>query len=174
MPWSGESPVVRDELDTLAKHFEFSLDTPFRNFPASESADLLHGSGEEEELRFYTGIGAAEGSSIRRPFEGVLNQLDRRYKETTRCTSAWNRSRYINLRDCPTCEGARLKKESLAVRVAVKIIGRGLPDADPRVRSTFLMAIPLTPREAQVTERVMENPPAAPLPPRRRHGLPEP
>ena len=86
----------------------------------------------------------------------MLNQLDRRYKETTSLHVRMDLSRYINLRECPTCLGARLKKESLSVTVGGKNIYE-VCRMPIRECLDFLMAIPLTPQEVQVTERVMKE-----------------
>ena len=155
MPWSGRHSLhYFQTIDALADHYEFDINTPFQKLPAPIQHVLLHGSGDEK-IRFYADRGGRR-FFYTRPFEGVLNQLDRRYKETTSLHVRLDLSRYINLRDCPTCEGARLKKESLAVRIAGKNIYE-VCRMPIRACLDFLMAIPLSPQEAQVTERVMKE-----------------
>ncbi|MBA4423013.1 MAG: excinuclease ABC subunit A, partial [Syntrophus sp. (in: bacteria)] len=107
------------------------------------------------KIRFYTDRGGRRFFHTR-PFEGVLNQLDRRYKETTSLHVRMDLSRYINLRECPTCLGARLKKESLFVTVGGKSIFE-VCKLPIRECLAFLTAIPFTPQEVQVTERVMKE-----------------
>jgi excinuclease ABC subunit A len=104
----------------------------------------------------FTPTGAAGVFFHTRPFEGVLNQLDRRYKETTSLHVRMDLSRYINLRECPTCLGARLKKESLFITVGGKSIF-DVCKLPIRECLAFLTAIPFTPQEVQVTERVMKE-----------------
>jgi len=155
MPWSGRHSLhYFQTIDALADHYEFDINTPFQKLPAPIQHVLLHGSGDEQ-IRFYADRGGRR-FFYTRPFEGVLNQLDRRYKETTSLHVRLDLSRYINLRDCPTCEGARLKKESLAVRIAGKNIYE-VCRMPIRACLDFLMAIPLSAQEAQVTERVMKE-----------------
>ena len=155
VPWSGRHSLhYFQTIDTLAGHYGFDINTPFQELPAKIRDVLLRGSGEEK-IRFYADRGGRR-YFYTRPFEGVLNQLDRRYKETTSLHVRMDLSRYINLRECPTCLGARLKKESLFVTVGGKSICEvcRLPI---RECLEFLTAIPLSPQELHVTERVMKE-----------------
>jgi excinuclease ABC subunit A len=155
VPWSGRHSLhYFQTIDTLAGHYGFDINTPFQELPEKIRDVLLRGSGEEK-IRFYADRGGRR-YFYTRPFEGVLNQLDRRYKETTSLHVRMDLSRYINLRECPTCLGARLKKESLSVTVGGKSICEvcRLPI---RECLDFLTAIPLSPQELQVTERVMKE-----------------
>ncbi|HEX7519278.1 MAG TPA: excinuclease ABC subunit UvrA, partial [Candidatus Deferrimicrobium sp.] len=155
VPWSGRHSLhFFLTIDTLAGHYGFDINTPFQEIPAKIRDVLLRGSGEEK-IRFYADRGGRR-YFYTRPFEGVLNQLDRRYKETTSLHVRMDLSRYINLRECPTCLGARLKKESLSVTVGGKSICEvcRLPI---RECLDFLTVIPLTPQELHVTERVMKE-----------------
>ncbi|MCX5838784.1 MAG: excinuclease ABC subunit UvrA, partial [Deltaproteobacteria bacterium] len=155
VPWSGRHSLrYFQTIDTLAGHYGFDINTPFQELPAKIRDVLLRGSGEEK-IRFYADRGGRR-YFYTRPFEGVLNQLDRRYKETTSLHVRMDLSRYINLRECPTCLGARLKKESLSVTIGGKSICEvcRLPI---RECLDFLTAIPLSPQEIHVTERVMKE-----------------
>jgi excinuclease ABC subunit A len=155
VPWSGRHSLhYFQTIDTLAGHYGFDINTPFQELPAKIRDVLLRGSGEEK-IRFYADRGGRR-YFYTRPFEGVLNQLDRRYKETTSLHVRMDLSRYINLRECPTCLGARLKKESLFVTVG----GKNIFDVcrlPIRECLDFLTAIPLSPQELHVTERVMKE-----------------
>jgi len=155
VPWSGRHSLhYFQTIDTLAGHYGFDINTPFQELPAKIRDVLLRGSGEEK-IRFYADRGGRR-YFYTRPFEGVLNQLDRRYKETTSLHVRMDLSRYINLRECTTCLGARLKKESLFVTVG----GKNIFDVcrlPIRECLDFLTAIPLSPQELHVTERVMKE-----------------
>jgi excinuclease ABC subunit A len=154
-PWSGRHSLHYFQMiDALADHCKFDINTPFQKLPEEIRNVLLHGSGNEK-IRFYVDRGGRRFFHTR-PFEGVLNQLDRRYKETTSLHVRMDLSRYINLRECPTCLGARLKKEILFVTVGGKNIHEvcKLPIRDCLA---FLKEIPLSPQEVQVTERVMKE-----------------
>ena len=155
VPWSGRHSLQYFQMiDTLAGHYGFDINTPFQELPAKIREVLLQGSGEEK-IRFHADRGGRRYFHTR-PFEGVLNQLDRRYRETMSNAVRMDLSRYINLRECPNCLGARLKKESLSVTVGGKNICEvcRLPI---RECLDFLTAIPLSPQEFHVTERVMKE-----------------
>ena len=155
VPWSGRHSLQYFQMiDTLAGHYGFDINTPFQDLPVKIREVLLQGSGEEK-IRFHADRGGRRYFHTR-PFEGVLNQLDRRYRETMSNAVRMDLSRYINLRECPTCLGARLKKESLSVTVGGKNICEvcRLPI---RECLDFLTGIPLSPQELHVTERVMKE-----------------
>jgi excinuclease ABC subunit A len=155
VPWSGRHSLhYFQTIDALAAHYGFDINMPFDKLPERIRDVLLHGSGEEK-IRFYADRGGRR-LFYTRPFEGVLNQLDRRYRETTSLHVRMDLSRYINLRECPTCLGARLKKESLFVTVGGKSIHEvcRLPI---RECLDFLKGIPFSPQEVLVTERVMKE-----------------
>ncbi len=155
MPWAGRHSLhYFQTIDALADHYKFDINTPYQKLPAAIRQVLLHGSGDEQ-IRFYADRGGRR-FFYTRPFEGVLNQLDRRYKETTSLHVRLDLSRYINLRDCPTCQGARLKKESLSVRVAGKSIAE-VCEMPIGACLDFLRTIPFSAQEVQVTERVMKE-----------------
>ncbi|MBU1965372.1 MAG: excinuclease ABC subunit UvrA, partial [Proteobacteria bacterium] len=155
VPWSGRHSLHYFQMiDTLAGHYGFDINTPFQELPEKIRGVLLRGSGEEK-IRFHADRGGRRYFHTR-PFEGVINQLDRRYRETMSNAVRMDLSRYINLRECPACLGARLKKESLSVTVGGKNICEvcRLPI---RECLDFLTGIPLSPQELHVTERVMKE-----------------
>ncbi len=116
-PWSGSSSQYYVQaLDSLARHFRFSLTTPWRSLPKKIQDILLHGSGSEAvTMRFDDGSRVYKTT---RPFEGVITNMDRRFRETD---SAWVREelgRYQSTSPCEACSGQRLKPEALAVKIA--------------------------------------------------------
>jgi excinuclease ABC subunit A len=122
-PWAkSKSPYFRQTLDALAKHYGFSVRTPWRKLPAFAQQLMLHGSnGEEIRFRYDEGGRVYE---VSRPFEGVLPNMERRYKETD---SAWVREefeRFQSNRPCGACGGYRLKEQALAVKIAGRHIGQ--------------------------------------------------
>ncbi len=104
----------------LAKHYGFDINTPFNKLTKEQRQAVLYGTGDTKiELQRNAEWG---GGKYFAPFEGVVNNLERRYKETK---SDWARSEiesYMNECDCPDCKGARLRPESLAVTVGGKSI----------------------------------------------------
>jgi excinuclease ABC subunit A len=118
-PWATLN-YMQPVLEALAAHYKFSLDQPWRAIPARVRKAILHGSGDEEiEFAYQRGHHRAEYA---RPFEGVIAWLDRRYKETESEGIREFLEAYMNMRPCPACQGARLKRESLFVRFNGKSI----------------------------------------------------
>ncbi|MEO1424017.1 MAG: excinuclease ABC subunit UvrA, partial [Pseudomonadota bacterium] len=122
-PWAKtKSPYFRQTIDALAKHYEFDKGASWRDLPAHVQQLMLHGSGEEKiKFRYDEGGRVYE---IARVFEGVVPNMERRYRETD---SSWVREefeRYQNNRACGTCDGYRLKAEALAVKIAGLHVGQ--------------------------------------------------
>jgi excinuclease ABC subunit A len=121
-PWrKGKSPYFLQTIDAMAKHYGFDKRKKWKDLPEDVHKIFLHGSGDEEiRFRFDEGGRVYE---VSRPFEGVIPNMERRYRETD---SAWVREefeRYQNNRPCHACGGYRLKQEALAVKIAGKHVG---------------------------------------------------
>ncbi len=115
-PWANSSSQYYDQtLDSLARHYKFSVTDPFAELPEKVRAAILYGSGEDKvTMRYDDGTRDYETT---RPFEGVIPNLDRRWRETD---SSWVRdelARYQTITDCEACGGHRLKPEALAVKI---------------------------------------------------------
>ena len=116
MPWGDKNPVAfLPFLEALMKHYSIDIRTPFKDLPKTVQDAIFYGSkGEQIE---FVAQRAGRRESIRRPYEGVIAELEREW----RGASPWEKDRfekYINLIPCPTCKGARLKEEMLWVRIA--------------------------------------------------------
>ncbi len=118
-PWEKKSSVYFHQmLESVADHYKFKLSTPFKELNENEQYVLLYGSGEES-IKFYY---EKENSryDYYRPFEGVIPRLERRYKETDSHYVREEIEQYMSIHTCPDCNGARLRKESLAITIAEK------------------------------------------------------
>ncbi len=121
-PWNkGKSPYFIQTIDALAKHYGFDARKAWKDLPDPVQQLFLFGSGDVEiPFRFDEGGRVYE---VSRTFEGIIPNMERRYRETD---SAWSREemeRYQNNRPCGTCQGFRLKPEALAVKIAGLNIG---------------------------------------------------
>ncbi|MGD0662547.1 MAG: excinuclease ABC subunit UvrA, partial [Syntrophorhabdales bacterium] len=116
MPWGDKNPVAfLPFLEALMKHYSIDIRTPFKDLPETVQDAIFYGS-KGEQIEFVAQRGGRR-ESIRRPYEGVIAELEREW----RGASPWEKDRfekYINLIPCPTCKGARLKEEMLWVRIA--------------------------------------------------------
>ncbi|MEM6413350.1 MAG: excinuclease ABC subunit UvrA [Pseudomonadota bacterium] len=115
-PWSkGTSPYYQQTLEALGKHYGFKITTPFQDLDEEQQYAILYGTGEED-VSFIYKDGARKYETVK-PFEGVIPNLERRFRETD---SNWVReelSRFQTVADCETCNGQRLKPEALAVKI---------------------------------------------------------
>ena len=115
-PWrKGKSPYFLQTIEAIAKHYKFSENTRWKDLPENVQQVFLRGSGKEEiKFRYDEGGRVYEVSRV---FEGVIPNMERRYRETD---SNWIREefeRYQNNRPCGTCNGYRLRPEALAVKI---------------------------------------------------------
>ncbi len=122
-PWrKGKSPYFLQTIEAIARHYEFDKSTPWKDLPKKVQQVFLRGSGDEEiQFRYDEG---GRVYQVTRNFEGVIPNMERRYRETD---SAWIREefeRYQNNRPCGTCEGYRLRAEALAVKIAGLHVGQ--------------------------------------------------
>ncbi|WP_294607956.1 excinuclease ABC subunit UvrA [uncultured Roseovarius sp.] len=149
-PWrKGKSPYFTQTIQSIAKHYEFDKNAAWKDLPAHVKQVFLYGSGEEEIPFRYDEGGRIY--QVSRVFEGVIPNMERRYRETD---SNWIREefeRYQNNRPCGSCGGFRLRQEALAVRIGP---AKGGPDECLHVGQVVQMSI----REAhQWCETVPEH-----------------
>ncbi len=122
-PWrKGKSPYFLQTIEAIAKHYDFNRSTPWKDLPEKVQKVFLYGSdGEEIQFRYDEG---GRVYQVKRAFEGVVPNMERRYRETD---SSWIREefeRYQNNRPCGTCGGYRLRQEALAVKIGGEHIGQ--------------------------------------------------
>jgi excinuclease ABC subunit A len=115
-PWrKGKSPYFLQTIEAIAKHYDFDKKARWKDLPEKVQEVFLRGSGDEEiQFRYDEG---GRVYQVSRTFEGVIPNMERRYRETD---SAWVREefeQYQNNRPCGTCHGYRLKQEALAVKI---------------------------------------------------------
>ncbi|OSQ37792.1 excinuclease ABC subunit UvrA [Thalassospira mesophila] len=115
-PWAGgTSKYYLQTLRAIAKHFGFKTNVAWEKLPASAQQIILHGSGEEEVTVTYDD--GSRSYKVTRPFEGVIPNMSRRWRETD---SQWARdelAKYQTISSCDACHGQRLKPEALAVKI---------------------------------------------------------
>ena len=156
-PWSkGPSPLYTQTLQALAKHFGFSMDEPWWKLPEAARKVVLFGS-KSEKLKFVYDDNARK-YEVNKTFEGVLPNLERRWRETD---SAWVREelgRYQSESPCEVCHGARLKPEALAVKIAGMNISEVSRLAIRPARDWFAtLEISLTEKELEIGRRILKE-----------------
>jgi len=122
-PWKDRHSIYFQQMmDSLAQHYQIDIYTPFGEIPEHVQNAFLYGSGKEK-IGFYFDRDDRR-HSYEKPFEGIIPNLNRRYHETDSSISREEIERFMNIRPCPQCNGARLRPESLAVKVG----GRSISD----------------------------------------------
>ncbi|MGZ9073988.1 MAG: excinuclease ABC subunit UvrA, partial [Rhodoplanes sp.] len=148
-PWSrSSSPYYLQTLEALGNFYRFTLDTKWKDLPKRAQQAILYGSGDDE-IRFVYDDGL-RSYETKKPFEGVVRNLERRWKETE---SDWAReeiAKYFTAIPCAACDGARLKPEALAVKIADRHIGE-IAAMSVRRAGDWFAALP-----AQLTEKQNE------------------
>jgi len=115
--WDRRNEHYFQLIQSLAKHYRFDIETPWTELPPQVQQVLLHGSGSEE-IEFSYRHEAGRKSRKRHPFEGILPNLTRRYRETESPMVREELSRYLGMRPCPDCHGTRLNRAARYVFVA--------------------------------------------------------
>lgn len=117
--WDRRNPYTFSLIESVCQHFGVDAETPFEVLPVGVRAVLLHGSGEEEIEFVYQAETTGKDGKVRRrsvkrshPFEGILPNLARRFKETDSATVREELARYQSVQPCPDCEGTRLRREA--------------------------------------------------------------
>jgi excinuclease ABC subunit A len=137
-------------MQSIAKHYGFSLDTPFNELPKKIQNVILYGSGNEKILFKY------DGGSYTARFDGIVNIVERRYKETTSETMKQYYEGFMSNITCPECKGERLRKESLAFTVGDMNITKltNLPIGDV---SDLLDRIELSESESMIAAPILKE-----------------
>ena len=153
-PWRKRSTVFYYQmLEALSKHFGFSLTVPFGKLPARVREVLLNGSSEP--VRFFMEEGERR-YFFTKPFEGVIGNLERRFRETGSEGIRDELSRYMNNRPCRSCGGARLKKEALCVKVGGLSIHE-LTKLSVKEALDFFGSLSVTQREDRIGSRILKE-----------------
>jgi len=156
-PWADSSSSYYEQtLDSLARHYKFSIHTPFEELPAKAQNAVLFGSGKNSVEMIYDD--GKRSYSVDRPFEGVVPNMERRYHETD---SSWVReelARYQSVSACETCDGDRLKPEALAVKIAGNHVTRVADMSILQARDWFAaLDAELTPKAQEIARLILKE-----------------
>jgi excinuclease ABC subunit A len=159
VPWAKSnppSPYYMQVLSSLAREFGFSLETPWNELPEDVHDIIFHGTkGKPVTLRFIDGRKSYE---VKKPFEGVIGNLNRRMLQTE---SAWMReelSKYQSAAPCETCNGARLRPEPLAVKIAGEDISMSTRRSVVQALQWFsTLDSKLTPQQSEIARAILKE-----------------
>jgi excinuclease ABC subunit A len=156
-PWAkSPSPFYTQTLQALARHYGFSMDKPWRSLPDEAKKVILFGTGKDKiKLEYDDG---ARRYDVTKPFEGVLPNMERRFRETD---SAWVREelgRYQSETPCEVCHGFRLKPEALSVKVGGKHIAEVSGLAIKTAHAWFgELEESLSPKQMEIARRILKE-----------------
>ncbi len=153
--WDRRNFYYYAMLESLAEHYQFSLDTPWEELSAKIKKSLLTGSGKEDINFTYLGD---RGRQVQRahPFEGILTNLERRYRETDSASVREDLSQFLNSASCSDCDGSRLRRESRHVFVGetnLPMVSR-LPIAKA---NAYFHGLKLPGAKGQIAEKILKE-----------------
>jgi excinuclease ABC subunit A len=154
-PWSNRHSVYFHQLlDALCQHYNFDIYTPFQSLNPTIQKVLLEGSGEETITFFFEREDRRH--RYERPFEGLIPNLERRYRETDSYMIREELDRYISLRPCAVCEGRRLNPISLAATVGGKSV-HDLSSLSIARAHEFFQELSLPKHESLIAKRILKE-----------------
>jgi excinuclease ABC subunit A len=158
-PWAksgSASPYYMQTLEALAKHYRISMNTPWEKLPKKAREGILFGTGDEEVVITYDD--GVRTYKTRKTFEGVIGNIERRWRETD---SEWMReelSRYQSDRPCEVCGGYRLRPQALAVKVGGLHIGQVTDMSISSARTWFeTLVTMLKPKEREIAAPILKE-----------------
>src|SRR5476649_1572796 len=140
---------------SLAKHYDFSLEVPFKELPADKQKILLNGSGTQNvDFRYLND----RGDIVKRahPFEGIVPNLERRYRETESATVREELAKFLSTQPCPDCRGTRLRREARHVWVGEKTLPAvtSMPIGDA---TDYFEVLKLTGRRGEIADKILKK-----------------
>ena len=118
--WDRRNGYYFSMLESLAKHYAFDIEAAFESLPENVQHAILHGSGEEDiKFSYIMDSGASQGKKVtkKHPFEGIIPNMQRRYRETDSALVREDLGRLRSTQPCPDCFGSRLRKEARHVKI---------------------------------------------------------
>lgn len=155
-PWEPTSSQYYPQLlKAVCDHYDIPMDVPVKDLPKDKMDKILFGSGKDKiHFHYENEFGNVRDQMIE--FEGVVHNVERRFKETTSDYVREQMEKYMAQQACPSCKGYRLKTETLAVKIADKHIGQvteySIQDAD-----TFFKELDLSEKDMQIAKLVLRE-----------------
>ncbi|WP_343733977.1 excinuclease ABC subunit UvrA [Acidovorax sp.] len=161
--WDRRNGYYFAMLESLAKHYAFDIEAPFESLPAPVQHAILHGSGEEEiAFSYILDSGAQKGKTVtkKHPFEGIIPNMARRYRETDSVVVREDLARFRSTQPCPECHGVRLRREARHVKVGEGIQARAIYEVSHATLSdahAWFHALKLTGAKAEIADKVVRE-----------------
>ena len=162
--WDRRNAYTFSMLEAVAKHYGFDIEEPFESLSEEHRSKLLYGSGEEEITFVYSSESGARKRSVKRahPFEGIIPNFERRYRETDSMAVREELARYQAARACPDCHGTRLRREARHVKLVDAQTGTARPiyeisRATLRESREIFDVLQLQGAKAEIAEKVVRE-----------------
>lgn len=154
-PWDATiHPLFYGILEALSRKYGFSLTTPFGELPEESKRIVLYGTDEEIQVRYLDS--RMRERTLYTKYEGVIPLLERRYRETDSDYARWRIGNYMSIKPCKSCGGARLRPESLAVKVGDLNISE-VCDLTVEKAIEFFKGLKLSQRERLIAARLLKE-----------------
>ena len=161
--WDRRNGYYFAMLESLAKHYAFDIEAPFESLPAPVQNAILHGSGEEEiAFSYILDSGAQKGKTVtkKHPFEGIIPNMARRYRETDSAVVREDLARFRSTQPCPECHGVRLRREARHVKVGEGEQARAIYEVSHATLSdahAWFHTLKLTGAKAEIADKVVRE-----------------
>jgi len=153
--WDKRNFYYFQMLKSLAEHFGFDVDAPFESLTSAQQQAILHGSGRQEvEFKYLNDRG--DIVVRRHPFEGILPNMERRYRETESMAVREELSKYLATTTCPVCEGSRLREEARHVFIGNTNLPKVVELSIGQCHQ-FFSELTLTGQKAKIAEKVLKE-----------------
>ncbi|MGD6817159.1 excinuclease ABC subunit UvrA [Metabacillus sp. 84] len=155
-PWEPTSSQYYPKLlEAVCSHFGIDMDVPVKDMPKHQLDKILHGSGKEEVyFRYENDFGQVRENYIK--FEGVMKNIERRYRETSSDYIREQMEKYMAQQPCPACKGYRLKKETLAVKINGRHVGESTT-LSVQDAYDFFGSLDLTEKELKIANLILRE-----------------
>ncbi|MBO2534291.1 excinuclease ABC subunit UvrA [Rummeliibacillus suwonensis] len=156
VPWIPTSSQFYPQLlKAVCNHYGIDMDIPIKEIPKDQMDKILYGSGEDYiHFHYENDFGNIRDQDIQ--FEGVLHNVERRYKETSSDYIREQMEKYMAQQPCPSCHGHRLKKETLAVKIAGRHIGE-VTELSIKEAYTFFSELKLSEKDMQIAHLILRE-----------------
>ena len=161
--WDRRNGFYFSMLESLAKHYQFDVEAPFENLPPEVQQVILHGSGEEEiKFSYIMESGASQGKKVskKHPFEGIIPNMTRRYRETDSALVREDLSRYRSTQPCTDCHGTRLKRDARHVRIGEGVQARAIFEISHVTlgeAQSYFQSLQLSGAKADIADKVVRE-----------------
>ncbi|KEA64501.1 Excinuclease ABC subunit A [Marinobacterium lacunae] len=153
--WDRRTLYYYQQLKSVAQHFGFDMDTPFQQLDSQHQKVILQGSGKVEvPFQYVNDRGTVVTKS--HPFEGVLNNLERRYRETESEMVREDLSKYLNMQPCPSCSGTRLRRDARHVFIDERTLPE-LVRLPIGAAHDYFEALKLSGKQGEIAEKILKE-----------------